>query len=282
MNGQCSRAAPYLVARRANNAGLTSSKPKKVISRFKRWGLGMHWISLIFSCALAATAAVAAPRSTIVVTKVRPSSRPEATYAFSIINPREVDVSVKAFARATQITAIPANLSCKGVAITGGFSRRSGDNLKPEGLIRTATGVLSNLANWRDGGVLSISGGEARITRIATWRATTSTAETALQARPLLVFDGKVDDPLNDHSRWNRVAVGTMRDGSVVLIGAFRPHNNAVTLREFAQDAIAVLGPDLISLLNMDGGPSAFMAWQDERLMPSQGVVTTYICAEGR
>jgi uncharacterized protein YigE (DUF2233 family) len=177
---------------------------------------------------------------------------------------------------------VPKNLACKGVAITGGFSRQSGNDLKPEGLVRTSSGRLSNLANWRDGGVLTVNGGEARITRIVAWRASPASGGMALQTRPLLVFDGKVDEPLNDRRRWNRVAVGTMRDGRVVLIGAFTPHDNAVTLREFAQDAISILGPNLISLLNMDGGPSAFLTSTDVQLFPSQGVVTTYACTEGR
>lgn len=242
----------------------------------------MQWNWLFVSCALVATAAAAAPSPQPIVTQVKPPTRPKVTYAYSVVSPREVTVSVKAFTRATQITAVPANLACKGVAITGGFSRQSGDGLKPEGLVRTSSGTLHNLASWRDGGVLVITGSEARIIRIATWRAAPSSAGMALQARPILVFDGKVDEPLNDRSKWNRVAIGTMRNGSVVLIGAFTPRNNAVTLREFAQDAIALVGPNLVSLLNMDGGPSAFIAWQTEHLMPSQGAVTTYVCAEAK
>lgn len=110
--------------------------------------------------------------------------------------------------RATQITMVPANLACNGVAIIGGFSRQSGNELKPEGLVRTANGTPSNLANWPDGGVLSIAGGHTRIMRIAAWHASPSRAGMALQARPLLVFDGKVDEPLNDRSRWNRLLSG--------------------------------------------------------------------------
>lgn len=190
-------------------------------------------------------------------------------------------MSVKAFTQATQITRIPASIACNGVAITGGFSRQSGDNLGPQGLVRTGDRTVSSLAGWRDGGVLSIVGDTARVVRIAEWRDAPTSKGIALQAKPLLVADGKVDEPLGDRSRWNRVAVGTMRDGRVVLIGAFTPHNNAVTLREFAQDAISVLGSNLAMLLNMDGGPSAFLYSRDVRLMPSQGAVTTYVCVEG-
>ncbi len=130
--------------------------------------------------------------------------------------------------------------------------------------------------------MLSVTGGEVRITRVAAWRSSPFNVGMALQARPLLVFNGKVDEPLNDRSRWNRVAVGTIRDGKVVLIGAFAPHNEGVTLREFAHDAIAIIGPSLVSLLNMDGGPSAFLTSPEVQLFPSQGTVTTYICAEAK
>lgn len=236
---------------------------------------------LMIFCALIATAAFATT-SAPVVTQVKPPGRPKVTYAYTVINPREIALSIKGFAQATQITAVPANLTCNGVALTGGFSHRSGSTLMPEGLVRTDRGQLSGLASWSDGGVLSIIGGEPRIIRIAAWRRAPSATGMALQARPLLVFDGIVDEPLNDRRRWNRVAVGTMRNGRVVLIGAFTPENNGVTLREFAQDAIAILGPNLVSLLNMDGGPSAFLTSKDVQFFPAQGVVTTYVCAEAR
>lgn len=241
----------------------------------------MVWKQLIIISSLAATAATVAPSQPIVM-QTKPASRPKVTYAYSIVDLRTIKVSVKAFARATQITAVPASLACKGVAITGGFSRQAANGLKPQGLVRTESRVISGLATWADGGVLWVNGADVRITRIAAWRSSPANSGMALQARPLLVVDGKVDEPLNDRRRWNRVAVGTMRDGKVVLIGAFTPHNNGVTLREFAQDAMAILGPDLVSLLNMDGGPSAFLTSPDVQLFPSQGVVTTYICAEAK
>ncbi|WP_198356279.1 phosphodiester glycosidase family protein [Sphingomonas sp. TX0522] len=236
---------------------------------------------LILSIALVTSGAVAQTPQPA-VTQVKPPGRPQVTYAYTLIDPRRAALSVKGFDQPTQVGAVPAKLSCGGVAITGGFSRRSGNGLKPEGLIRTDRGQLSGLANWKDGGVLWAAGDEVRIIRIAAWKSSSNAAGQALQTRPLLVFDGRVDEPLNDKRRWNRVAVGTMRDGRVVLIGAFTARNDAVTLREFAQDAIAILGPNLASLLNMDGGPSAFLLSRDVRLLPAPGVVTTYVCAEGR
>jgi hypothetical protein len=240
----------------------------------------MIWNSLIALWMTVASPMTVEASPQPVVVQAHPASRPGVTYAYSVVDPREFKLSVKAFAHATQIIDIPESIACSGVAITGGFSRRSNSALKAEGLIRTGDRTLSSLASWRDGGVLSIVGDRARIIRISAWRASPSSAGMALQTRPLLVFDGRLDEPLNDRSHWNRVAVGTMRDGSVVLIGAFAPHNRGVTLKEFAKDAMATLGPDLVSLLNLDGGPSAFLTSRDVHMFPSPGAVTTYLCAE--
>lgn len=217
-----------------------------------------------------------------VVTQLKPASRPKVSYVYAVIDPKTVALAVKSFDRPTRIPEIRASIACKGVAITGGFSRNSGGGLKPLGLARTAAGTLSGVAKWKDGGVLVIAGGDVRLMRIATWNGAPSSTGMSLQSHPFVVFDGKVDEPLKDGKRWNRVGLGLLKDGRIVMIGAFTPQNNAVTLRHFAQDAIAILGTDLVSLLNMDGGPSAFMLWSDDRMLPAQGSVTTYLCAEKR
>jgi hypothetical protein len=80
---------------------------------------------LIVLCALAATAAIAGPSSQPVVTQVKPPSRPNVNYAYSVINPREVDFSVKAFA-----TGLFSSLDLKlmrGFASPGSVVRGEGD-----------------------------------------------------------------------------------------------------------------------------------------------------------
>lgn len=169
---------------------------------------------------MVATAAIAAPPQPV-VTQVKPPSMPKVTYAYSVIDPRDVSLSVKAFYQETPLPVVRANIRCKGVAITGCFSRQRGNYLMPMGLVRAANGTLSNLTARKDGGVLSVNGGDVRLMRIAAWRSAPSGAGSALQSHPLLVFDSKVDEPLNDRRHWNRVGLGILKDGRVVLIGAF-------------------------------------------------------------
>lgn len=240
----------------------------------------MQWRWLVIANVMLAPAVIAQPPSPISVIETKTSDRPNVIYAYSIINPRIHRVSVKAFDSATAVLNVPERIACNGVGITGGFSHNTGELLEPEGLVRTSSQKLSKLTNWPDGGVLSIASDAIRIVRIAAWRRAPTSEGMALQSRPILVFGGRVDEPLNDPRLWNRVAVGTMYDGNVVFIGAFNAENNAVTLRQFAQDAIKILGPKLELLLNLDGGPSAFFYSVRQRYFPSQGAVTTYLCGE--
>ena len=239
-------------------------------------------IALLMALQAAASAPTLAPVGSPAVTRTHLPNRPKVTYAYAVIDPRQYRVSIKAFAHAVQMANVPQSVACAGLSITGGFSRRSGSRYEPEGLIRTVSGQISGLANWDDGGVLSLRESHASIKRIAAWRAAPIDDGMALQARPLLVFGGRVDEPLNRPERWNRVAVGTLTDGSIVFIGAFTARNNALTFRQFGEDAKTLLGANLSTLLNMDGGPSAFMHSPSVSLLPAQGAVTTYICAEPR
>lgn len=232
-------------------------------------------LGLFISSALASTM----PPS---VTVKELNHRPGVTYAFTIISPREYRLAVKAFDHPVQVADIPGKIQCSGVSIAGGFSRKTDDGYSPEGLVKTSSAQLSDIAPWPDGGIFSIQGNRGHIVRVALWRTAPPVTEMALQARPILVFDGKVDEPLRSPQRWNRIAVGTLNDDSIVFVGAFTPRNNAVTLREFAQDAKLIFGGKLTALLNMDGGPSAFMHSNSVSLLPTPGAVTTYICAEAQ
>lgn len=241
----------------------------------------MRWASLIFLSAQAVSVAYAASPVPAVMTTQR-ADRPGITYAHAIIDPRVYRISVKAFSQSVLVASIPEKVACSGLAITGGFSKRSDNRLEPEGLVRTDMKEISSIVRWPHGGVISISEHTVRIARISSWRAQPAKMGMALQSKPLLVFEGNVDEPLNDVHRWNRVAVGTLRDGSVVFIGAFAPNNDAVTLREFAIDAKSILEDRLFALLNMDGGPSAFLYSKDLALLPAPGAITSYLCADAR
>ncbi len=245
--------------------------------------MNIYWKALFASVVTFTTDVSAQPlKAAPIVTTTSLPLRAHVTYAFALIDPRQYIISVKSFDRPFAITSIPTNIACNGLAITGGFSKQVNSRLSPEGLVRTASGQVSDLANWADGGILSIELNRTRVTRIASWRNAPIATGMALQSRPILVFNGKVDYPLRITPRWNRVAIGTMSDGSTAFIGAFNAHGNALTMQQFAEDAKSLLGDRLVTLLNMDGGPSAFLYSSQTRILPAQGAVTTYVCAEHR
>lgn len=204
------------------------------------------------------------------------------TYVYSIFNENEVNIKIKNLNKSTHVARIPSSITCDGVSITGGFSQNINNKMKPQGLVRTDERTISKIANWPDGGVISILQGHMQITRISTWRQSPINDGMALQGRPLLIVDGKVDEPLKRSNRMNRLAIGTLGDGRIAIVGAFTSDNEAVTMKEFAQDSIMLIPENIQTLLNLDGGPSAFLYSKDLKLLPSPGVVTTYICIEPR
>lgn len=245
---------------------------------FSRFGL----LPFAFLLPVQPSLAAPDPAASLMLTETQLTSRPATIYVHTVLDPATHRISVKSFPRRVEVAEIAAKVECNGISITGGFSRGSGKNLQPEGLVRTASGEVSHLASYSDGGVLSLAQNSALIVRVAKWRQHPTAAEMALQGRPLLVFDGAIDEPLNRPERLNRVGVGILSDGHIAFIGAFTRTNKAASLREFAREAKAILGPKLMVLLNLDGGPSAFMRSLSQTYQPSPGAVTSYLCAERR
>lgn len=229
-----------------------------------------------------ATTAASAPDTGPSMVEIHLPGRPNVTYAYAIADAKAFDVSVRAFDRPTQTDQVGDQNECNGLAVTGGFSSKRGNTVAPEGLIRTRTGQISDIAPWRDGGVISIQHGRPQIMRIADWRVSPVAGGMTVQAHPLLVFDGHVDFDLRRPERSNRIAVGRLKNGDIVFVGAFTTINDAVTLKQFAEDATRIFGGNLEALLNMDGGPSAFMVSKNVGLRPALGLVTTFFCAEHR
>ncbi len=234
------------------------------------------------TAALATVASAPPPPSAPVVTTVNLPTRPRVTYAYAIVDPRMHRIALKRFETATEIAGVSDRVACTGLSLTAGFSRQTSRGLVPEGLLRDGAAEHAALANWRDGGVFTLDADDPRTTRIAQWRRQPRMAGIAAQGHPLLVFDGRIDHGLNNPRRQNRIAVGTLTNGHVVFIAALTSQDNAVSYREFAADALTILRPRLATLLNLDGGPSAFMLTPTTRLLPATGKVTTYFCAEHR
>jgi hypothetical protein len=207
-------------------------------------------------------------------------SRPNVTYAHTIMSPSDYNISLKVFSPEAEIASIQDRVVCNGLAMTGGFSKRLGQGLVPEGLLRSYGLPFSNLERWRDGGIFSLLNSKPAVTRISAWLRSPVERGLAIQGKPLLVVDGKVDHGLTDTRRQNRVAIGTLSDGNIVFITAVAPNDNAVSYGEFATEALQIVGSKLMALLNLDGGPSAFMLSSQTRILPSNGSVTTYLCAE--
>ena len=237
------------------------------------------WLMAIFATAGGANPGPPPPP---VVTTFHLPNRQGVTYAYSIINPKTHRVSLKAFSPAAEIAAVPGKIACKGLTMTAGFSRRTNHQLMPEGLLRSGNDQFSVIARWRDGGMFSLGDDGAHVTRIADWKLHPLASDLIAQGKPLLVFNGKVDNDLTHDARQNRVGIGVLSDGNIVLIVALTPRDNAVSYAQFASDALKIVGPKLTALLNMDGGPSSFMLSSAVRYLPGTGSITTYFCVEKR
>lgn len=208
--------------------------------------------------------------------------RPGVRYVSGVFPSSSYRLSVRLLDRGTALSTLLATPPCSGVAITGGFSDDASGPLEPEGLVIVDGKVRNRLEPRGDGGMLVGDGKTVRLHRLRDWRERSQAKTTSvLQSFPLLVWDGQVDEPLGNPKRANRVAIGETPTG-FVLIGAFGRDNDAVSLREFAQDARRLFGPDLKRLLNLDGGPSAFIRTADRHWIPEDGAVRTYLCVEAR
>ncbi len=153
---------------------------------------------------------------------------------------------------------------CRGaaIAINGSFYWRRKGEARPLGLVRVGGRTLIAPSSRRYGGFLAIRNGNVAVLR-RTMVERATTADDAIEATPILVWNGASDMKSDDGVRFDRVAIGETRDGSVAIVGAFGTDQRTVTLVEMGRIAIAASaseGRSLTTLLALDGGPSAHVA----------------------
>ncbi len=201
-------------------------------------------------------------------------------YAYVIL-PADYRLSVKFPSGNGRVAQISKILRCDGVAMTGGFSRRS-DPKKPEGLLIVDGGQVSRFKRRPDGGIVVLEDGAARIFRLRDRARWPDGSRNVIQSHPILFMNGKLD-PLGAPEKANRVALGRLKDGRHFMIMAYdkdRSGLSALSLKEFAEGASTMLDHKIDWMMNFDGGPSVFLATREKAISPSTGEITSYLCAE--
>lgn len=149
------------------------------------------------------------------------------------------------------------------VAIIGGgfFGYKKDGEEEPIGLTRVDGKRKVALMPWSHGGVFASNGqGEMRIFP-AESKAQGGRWKYALQSKPIILLNGKVDVGRNlRDAEFNRVAFGLTSEGDVLVVGLFHNFGQAATQVKFAQIFKAIAdqrGLKILRALAMDGGAGA-------------------------
>lgn len=145
------------------------------------------------------------------------------------------------------------------VLVTGGYFK----NKLPEGLVISKGKRLSSKVRWNDlGGVLVQRNSVISIEPIKSFVEDSRITE-ALQSKPILVKDGKIDNLKPDNLRYDKVAIGITLDNELIVVGSFNRAGDGISNYEFAQllsihtKSIGSDIPNIQVALYLDGGPSA-------------------------
>jgi len=160
-------------------------------------------------------------------------------------------------------TALDELLATSGatLAINGGFFDT---NEKPLGLAVSQKKTISVFSKTMSGGVLTIDDANATVSATEEYQPDAhADARFAVQCRPRLVVDGKINIKRDDGKRSARTALCVKDNGKTL---------NVVLARDVSDPSF---GPSLYALatylaadgcdsaLNLDGGPSTGAAWRD-------------------
>lgn len=154
-----------------------------------------------------------------------------------------------------------AAAGCPPAAITvnGGFYLRDAKGARPLGLVRIAGSTKSPPSGRKFGGYLT--GGHPGLAVLRKGDVQRALrAPYAIESSPLVVEGGASGIRSDDGEVYDRIAIGSARDGGALVVGVFGDDQETVTLGEFASIAIratAMIGHPAADLLAMDGGPSA-------------------------
>jgi uncharacterized protein YigE (DUF2233 family) len=105
----------------------------------------------------------------------------------------------------------------------------------------------------------SRAGDQVHVTPIGSFLAN-SESLSAVQTKPLLVNDGAIVVRSRNDAPFNETAIGVTSESRLLIIGAFSPDGNAISLRSFARFARLprnLNGPAAATAVALDGGPGA-------------------------
>lgn len=155
--------------------------------------------------------------------------------------------------------------------VNGGFFgyNHSGDET-PIGLVRRGGVKKVALIEWSYGGVLvSDSLGSVKVIPANNANQAGGWSE-AIQAKPIIVFKGKVDVRKNLHDApFNRAAIGTTYAGDILIVGIFHEFGEAATILDFAKIYKKIAdtrGLKILRALAMDGGTGAQISIPSENV----------------
>lgn len=146
--------------------------------------------------------------------------------------------------------------------VGGGFFGYDNDGAEtPIGLVRESGERKIALMPWDHGGVLT-SDGEGAVRIFPANNASQGGRWSyALQSKPIIILNGNVDVGKNlRDAEFNRVAVGTTREGDLLIVGLFNSFGQAGTLVQFSNIYKFVADKrnlHVLRALAMDGGAGA-------------------------
>jgi uncharacterized protein YigE (DUF2233 family) len=148
------------------------------------------------------------------------------------------------------------------VIMNGGFfGYGNKKDFVPVGLVIASGRKTSERKNWSSGGFVLQIEGKPKVVPVKEFRMQPG-IEHAVQSKPMLIQNSRVDIKSDPAPPFNRSAVAVDRAGAVIVAGAFSENGDAVTLIEFGQ-FLAIPrsegGPGAVVALNLDGGPDAHL-----------------------
>lgn len=201
------------------------------------------------------------------------------TYTIAMA-PRQADLRIVSV-ETQGVVELLKSFDCSGFAITGGFTHE----MKARSLLEVDGETISTIERRRgnDGAFIVTTEGGPVFVRYRERKSLEKLEGDKIQSYPVLIADDKVDLPLNDSRLGNRVGVGMTEEGRLVFAMAHnsdRQGTTATTTLAFARNVLELVGSRVEWFVNFDGGASAFLAAPENVVAPSNGFVSSYLCAE--
>ena len=199
-------------------------------------------------------------------------------FVWFVINQRDARVEIQRIGKKGKVADIYAQASSSSdlIVLSSGFKTQSGS---PSGYLVRHGKILSPLVQWTSGGILfQRANGVIGIVHIDAWNKNPiPDLRYAIQAKPLVVEDQQNGIRSPVHERFNRVGIGFTTEGDILVAGAFRKDDRAVSLYDFGLLLSAHIKggiPKAEIVVNLKGGPGAhiYMPGLDNRHFGFSGV----------